>query len=80
MSVFLTCRGLSPWRANELFVLELGRTETFPNGSFQGAEEVTREYGVSVVGPIHSRGVDRVMPVESENEDTRRGRQFNAER
>jgi hypothetical protein len=37
-----------------------------PEGSFQGAEEVTREYGVSVVGPIHSRGVDRVMPVEPE--------------
>ena len=25
--VLLTCRGLSPWRANELFILELGRTE-----------------------------------------------------
>ena len=38
-----------------------------PHGSFQGAEEVMRKYGVSVVGPIHSRGVGRVMPVESEN-------------
>ncbi len=36
-----------------------------PNGSFQEAEEVTRRYGVSVVGLIHIRGVDRVMPVES---------------
>ena len=35
-----------------------------PVGSFQGAEEVTREYGVSVVGLIHSRGVSRVMPAE----------------
>jgi hypothetical protein len=24
-----TCRGLSPWRVNELFVLELGRTGAF---------------------------------------------------
>ncbi len=37
-----------------------------PKGSSQGAEEVTREYGVSVVGPIHSRGVGGVMPVEPE--------------
>ena len=52
-----------------------------PRGSFQEAEEVTREYDVLVVGPTHSRGVDRVMPVESlGNKDTRRGRQFNAER
>ena len=35
-----------------------------PTGSFQEAEEVTREYGVSVVGLTHSRGVNRVMPVE----------------
>ena len=34
-----------------------------PYGSFQGAEEATRRYGVSVVGLTHSRGVGRVMPV-----------------
>jgi len=44
-----------------------------PKGSFQGAEEVTREYDVSVVGPIHSRGVGRVMPVESGNRRTLEG-------
>ena len=44
-----------------------------PVGSFQGAEEVTREYGVSVVGPIHSRDVGRVMPVESGNKRTLEG-------
>jgi len=27
--VFLTCRGLSPWRASELYILELGRTGAF---------------------------------------------------
>ena len=36
-----------------------------PNGSCQGAEKVTKRYGVSVVGLTHSRGVGRVMPVES---------------
>ena len=36
-----------------------------PIGSFRGAGEVTREYGVSVVGLTHSRGVGRVMPVEA---------------
>ena len=35
-----------------------------PNGSCQGAEKVTRQYGVSVVGLTHSRGVNRVMLVE----------------
>jgi hypothetical protein len=33
-----------------------------PNGSGQGAEKVTRPYGVSVVGLTHSRGVAGVMP------------------
>jgi hypothetical protein len=36
-----------------------------PIESYQEAEEATREYGVSVVGLTHSRGVGRVMPVES---------------
>jgi len=36
-----------------------------PNGSCQGAEKATKWYGVSVVGLTHSRGVGRVMPVES---------------
>jgi len=35
-----------------------------PDGSFQGAEEATRRYGVSVVGLTHIRGVGRVMPAE----------------
>jgi len=33
-----------------------------PDGSCQGAEKVTRQYGVSVVGLTHSRGVAGVMP------------------
>jgi hypothetical protein len=32
-----------------------------PNESCQGAEKVTRRYGVSVVGLTHSRGVAGVM-------------------
>ena len=52
-----------------------------PIGSFQEAEEATREYGVSVVGLIHSRGVGRVMPVEFQSFwDTRRDQQFDVER
>ncbi len=35
-----------------------------PHGSCQGAEKVTRQYGVSVVGLTRSRGVNRVMSVE----------------
>ena len=57
-----TCRGLSPWRANELFILELGRTEAFRMEAAKEAEEVTKQYGVSVVGLTHSRGVAGVMP------------------
>ena len=44
-----------------------------PKGSSQEAEEVTRECGVLVVGPIHSRGVGRVMPGESEETRTLEG-------
>ena len=44
-----------------------------PTGSFQEAEEATRKYGVSVVGLTHSRGVGRVMPVESLNYRTLEG-------
>ena len=35
-----------------------------PRRSFREAEEATKEYGVPVVGLTHSKGVDRVMPVE----------------
>jgi len=44
-----------------------------PFRSCQEAEEVTRQYGVSVVGLIHSRGVGRVIPVESRNKETLEG-------
>ena len=57
------CRGRSPWRANELFILELGRTEAFRIEADEEAEEATNQYGVSVVGLTHSRGVSRVMSV-----------------
>ena len=55
------CRGLSPWRANELFILELAKTEAFRTEAAEEAEEVTKQYGVSVVGLTHSRGVAGVM-------------------
>ena len=44
-----------------------------PKESFQEAEEVTRKYGVSVVGLTHSRGVGRVMPVASQSIGTLEG-------
>ena len=44
-----------------------------PTKSFQEAEEATRKYGVLVVGLIHSRGVNRVMPVESQMSGTLEG-------
>jgi len=44
-----------------------------PKESFQEAKEVTRKYGVSVVGLTHSRGVGRVMPVESQSFGTLEG-------
>jgi len=44
-----------------------------PKEGFQEAEEVTRKYGVSVVGLTHSRGVGRVMPVESQSFGTLEG-------
>jgi len=47
--------------------------QSVPEGSFQEAEEVTRKYDVLVVGLIHSRGVGRVMPVESEKMRTLEG-------
>ncbi len=62
VSAYPACRGLSPWRANELSILELGRTEAFRTEAAKEAEEVTKQYGVSVVGLTHSRGVAGVMP------------------
>jgi hypothetical protein len=44
-----------------------------PNGSFQQAEEARRKYGDMAVGPGHSRGVDRVMPIESRGFGTLEG-------
>ncbi len=44
-----------------------------PFESRQEAEEVTRRYGVSVVGLTHSRGVGRVMPAEYCNGRTLEG-------
>jgi len=44
-----------------------------PIRSFQEVEEARREYDVSVVGLIHSRGVNRAMPVEFWNLGTLEG-------
>jgi len=44
-----------------------------PRGSLQGVGETTGGLGVSVVGLTRSRGVDRVMPVESRSNRTLEG-------
>jgi hypothetical protein len=44
-----------------------------PDGSFQQAEEARRKYGDAVVGLIHSRGVNGVMPIESQEPGTLEG-------
>ena len=41
-------------------------SHTVPSGSFQQAEEARRKYGGMAVGLTHSRGVDGVMPIESQ--------------
>jgi len=44
-----------------------------PDGSRQRAEKVMRWYGDLVVGLTHSRGVNRVMPVEFQLSETLEG-------
>ena len=58
---------------NRIVYVGTWENRSVPKGSFQETEEVTREYGVSVVGPIHSRDVGSVMPVESGNKRTLEG-------
>ena len=44
-----------------------------PKRSFQQAEEARRKYGDRAVGLTHSRGIGRVMPVESKETRTLEG-------
>ena len=44
-----------------------------PDGSFQQAEEARRKYDDMAVGLIHSRGVNGVMPIESQEPGTLEG-------
>ena len=44
-----------------------------PKRSFCEAEEATKKYDVPVVGLTHSKGVDRVMPVEHSQGDALEG-------
>jgi hypothetical protein len=48
-------------------------SRSVPIGSCQGAERVMRQYGVSVVGLTHSRGVGSVMTVASSEIETPEG-------
>ena len=44
-----------------------------PKRSFQQAEEARRKYDDMAVGPGHIRGVDGVMPIESQERGTLEG-------
>ena len=44
-----------------------------PYLSFQQAEEARRKYGDAVVGLIHSRGVNGITPIESQEPGTLEG-------
>ncbi|MFV1976735.1 MAG: hypothetical protein ACC651_13375 [Candidatus Scalindua sp.] len=44
-----------------------------PRRSSAGVEEMTKEYGGLVVGLTHIRGVNRVMPIESQKIETLEG-------
>ena len=46
------------------FVSELGRTKAFQGSRRRTEQNVMTRYVALVVGPVHSRGVNRVMPVE----------------
>jgi hypothetical protein len=58
---------------NQTVYIGTWENRSVPYGSGRGAENVTRPYGVSVVGLTHSRGVGRVMPVESHVVETLEG-------
>ncbi len=60
-------RGLSPWRASELSMLELGRTEAFQREAVEERKKRRGGMAQSVVGLTHSRGVGRVTPVAGQN-------------
>lgn len=47
-----------------MFVSELGRTKVFHGSCRRALKQVMIRYVTLVVGLTHSRGVNRVMPVE----------------
>jgi len=60
-------RGLSPWRANEQTILELGRAAMLRKESAKKPRRRCGGDGMAAVGPIHIRGVMRAMPHEDAN-------------
>jgi hypothetical protein len=72
-SVPATCRGRRPWRVIRGFTAELGRTISFPKEASNEPKRQRRKYGGMVVGLTRSRGVNRVMPIESREPGTLEG-------
>ena len=65
--------GSKPVAGKRTVYIGTWENRSVPIESFQEAEEATRKYGVSVVGLTHSRGVGRVMPVETRSIGTLEG-------
>jgi len=72
-SVPATCRGRRPWRVIQGFTAELGRTISFPKEASNEPKRQRRKYDGMVVGLTRSRGVNRVMPIESREPGTLEG-------
>ena len=72
-SVSATCRGRRPWRVIRGFTTELGRTISFSKEASNEPKRQRRKYGGMVVGLTHSRGVNGVMAIESQEPGTLEG-------
>ena len=72
-SVPATCRGLRPWRVIRGFTTELGKAISFPKEASNEPKRQRRKYGDMALGLTHSRGVNGVMAIESQEPGTLEG-------
>jgi hypothetical protein len=72
-SVSATCRGRRPWRVTQGFTAELGRAISLPKEASNEPKRRRRKYGDMAVGLTHIRGVNGVMPIESQEPGTLEG-------
>jgi hypothetical protein len=69
-SVSATCRGRRPWRVIQGFTTELGKAISFPKEASNEPKRQRRKYGDMALGLTHSRGVNGVMAIESQEPGT----------